>query len=435
MATRGRPRHPDILTPREWEVLGLIRQGLTNPQIADRLDITRAAVKYHVSEILSKLAVSTREDAAAWRPDRRPWWVAGLALISRPLTRISSSVALKTAGAALLLATAAGLSLLIWALVATDGTRTEGPAGNGDAIPVADAPPGRIAFTSFREDGEFNIYAIDADGSNIQSLTKDLDSSSSRGHMWPSWSPDGELIGFIASGRTYQLDTAASLTDNAEIFLMNGDGSNARQLTDMVESRLSAFSHPLLSPNGDRIAFGCRSKYPSKEGICIATMDGTVEVVRTGLDDSEHAPSAWSPDGRLLAIARIDDDSNRVSVVVFDPDEGGFSVLLDDPAFAADAVWSPDGGTIAFTCSESPLPTPPAPQAPLQPGICLAESDGSNVRRISDSGQTPSWSPDGRWIAFMRDGDIYVMRSDGSGARPIVLYEGIDVSPTWSPIP
>lgn len=64
---RGRPRHPDILTPREWQVLDLIRQGLSNPRIAERLDITAETAKYHVSEILSKLQVGSREEAAAWR--------------------------------------------------------------------------------------------------------------------------------------------------------------------------------------------------------------------------------------------------------------------------------------------------------------------------------------------------------------------------------
>ena len=74
MTTRGRPPHPDILTPREWEVFELVREGLNNPQIAERLDITRAAVKYHVSEILGKLAAVSREEASAWDPRQRPDW-------------------------------------------------------------------------------------------------------------------------------------------------------------------------------------------------------------------------------------------------------------------------------------------------------------------------------------------------------------------------
>ena len=65
MSKRGRPPHPGILTDRELEVLRLIRQGMSNPEIGDRLSIARETVKWHVSEILSKLGVETREEAAA----------------------------------------------------------------------------------------------------------------------------------------------------------------------------------------------------------------------------------------------------------------------------------------------------------------------------------------------------------------------------------
>src|SRR6266851_2277464 len=75
MNKRGRPPHPDILTPREWEVLSLLRQRLTNDRIAQRLDVSPATAKYHVAEILSKLGVATREAAASWEPmAARPWW-------------------------------------------------------------------------------------------------------------------------------------------------------------------------------------------------------------------------------------------------------------------------------------------------------------------------------------------------------------------------
>jgi DNA-binding NarL/FixJ family response regulator len=52
MGRRGRPPYPDIPTPRQWEVLDLIRSGLSDQDIADRLDLTLAGAKYHVSEIL-----------------------------------------------------------------------------------------------------------------------------------------------------------------------------------------------------------------------------------------------------------------------------------------------------------------------------------------------------------------------------------------------
>src|SRR5438309_3254479 len=81
MRRRGRPPHPDILTPRQWEVLGHIRQGLSDQAIAERMDVSLDGAKYHVSEILSKLSVATREEAAAWVPERerRPVWQRRLA--------------------------------------------------------------------------------------------------------------------------------------------------------------------------------------------------------------------------------------------------------------------------------------------------------------------------------------------------------------------
>ena len=61
-----RPYKPGIdLTEREKEVLGLLVEGLTNPEIAQRLYVSKSTVKFHVSSILNKLQVSSRTEAVA----------------------------------------------------------------------------------------------------------------------------------------------------------------------------------------------------------------------------------------------------------------------------------------------------------------------------------------------------------------------------------
>jgi ATP/maltotriose-dependent transcriptional regulator MalT len=61
----------DPLTPREWEVVALLARGLSNPQIADELVISRRTADRHVSNILDKLGFSSRGQIAAWAFDQR----------------------------------------------------------------------------------------------------------------------------------------------------------------------------------------------------------------------------------------------------------------------------------------------------------------------------------------------------------------------------
>jgi DNA-binding NarL/FixJ family response regulator len=66
-ARRQAPASDEVsLTPREQEVLSLVRQGLANKQIARRLGISERTVKAHLTSVFQRLGVEDRTQAALW---------------------------------------------------------------------------------------------------------------------------------------------------------------------------------------------------------------------------------------------------------------------------------------------------------------------------------------------------------------------------------
>ena len=63
--SRGKPAdvHLDDLTPREWEILNLLAQGLTNGAIAEKLSLSPKTIRNQVSIIYGKLQVGSRSEA------------------------------------------------------------------------------------------------------------------------------------------------------------------------------------------------------------------------------------------------------------------------------------------------------------------------------------------------------------------------------------
>ena len=62
----GRPRHPDVLTPAEWEVLAGVRDGCSNREIAERRGCDLETVRFHLRSLRRKLGVQGRESLRAF---------------------------------------------------------------------------------------------------------------------------------------------------------------------------------------------------------------------------------------------------------------------------------------------------------------------------------------------------------------------------------
>jgi len=135
---------------------------------------------------------------------------------------------------------------------------------------------------------------------------------------------------------------------------------------------------------------------------------------------STTAPSAPPnaadhPAGRIV-FSTMDD------IYVVNGDGSGLRQLTTGAAQEFDPSWSPDGRRIAYR----------AQRPPAAPDIYVMNADGSGQRRLA-SGLSPAWSPDGAWIAYGDDqGSISVMRPDGSASRRVPGTEQGEY-PTWSP--
>lgn len=185
----GRPPAPGLLTSRELEVLGLLREGLSNREIAERLGISLQGAKYHVSEIISKLGVSSREEAAAWRGSSERRWALAPVLAAFNGWRESavSLLAPKPLTAALIVPVLiVGLGL---------GGLTLGRSGESDGsapaaiqpTPTPDANDPCARFEEQGADGCLNPGMVKTEFTTLEEAATET----SFVPLLPAWLPDG----------------------------------------------------------------------------------------------------------------------------------------------------------------------------------------------------------------------------------------------------
>jgi len=268
-------------------------------------------------------------------------------------------------------------------------------------------------FVSWR-DGNREIYAMDADGSEPRNLTQNPAKD-----VRPAWSPDGRRIAFVSRR-----------DGNSEIYVMNADGSGLRNMTRTPSNDLD----PAWSPDGRAIAFvkmilwKCprpRAKTPCNNDVYepnlyVVNGDGS-GLRRLRTQWAALVNPSWSADGKTIRFGRY----------LFQADGSGQTELPRN--VPANGIWSPDGKRIAFAHIDSS----PANGTDANAGLWVVNADGSNPRRVvrCAAGSNPAWSPDGRRIAFRRfNSDLYVANADGSGLRRLTRHaENVPRSFAWSP--
>ncbi len=170
---RGRPAHPDVLTPGEWRVAQAVRYGMTNREIARRRGIGIEAVKFHLANILLKLGMAKREELKRWpgmpaetnHPHKEPRMTdepaakpAGGVHIPPGFTRVFPYIFAKRARTYLDFL-AAGLDGEIIDIHATDGIVRNAHVRFGDTtIMVSEAGEGQPPSSS-----TIYLYVADAD--------------------------------------------------------------------------------------------------------------------------------------------------------------------------------------------------------------------------------------------------------------------------------
>jgi TolB protein len=173
------------------------------------------------------------------------------------------------------------------------------------------SPDGKtIVFTSVR-DGDLEIYTMSTDGTNVKRLTHEPGYDGG-----PFFSPDGQRIVYrrdaypddAALGRYKELLAQHLYRPGVlEIWVMDKDGSNKRQVTKLGAASFAPYFHP----DGRRILFS--SNYPEPRGrnfdLFMIRDDGS-GLERVATDPTFDGFPMFSPNGKRLVFA-----SNRGAMV------------------------------------------------------------------------------------------------------------------------
>jgi len=254
--------------------------------------------------------------------------------------------------------------------------------------------------------GLWELVLFDVDGANPRVLLSERSIL-----LAPAWRPDGKEL-LVTSYRTGRPELwAYRLQDRA--FRPLGGRPNA-----MGGS---------YSPDGRRIAFTVTER--GNSDVWVMNADGTGARQLTKEPAIDVSPT-WSPDGRRIAFTS--DRAGTPQLYVMSPEGGELRRLTFQGNYNQTPQWSPRGDQIAFTARD---------ERKVFDVFSVSPESGAITRLTQDQGRTneePSWAPNGRLVVFRtdRNGATQLVISDPKGDRQTVIAggKGGDLSaPAWGP--
>jgi TolB protein len=218
---------------------------------------------------------------------------------------------------------------------------------------------------------------------------------------------------------------ACDKTGKKEIFTMNFDGSDVRQITKLRSIAMGA----AWNPDGTRLAFSVYNKHSNN----IKNIDLFEYSFKSGalklLSNKKgiNSGAAYAPSGNKLALTMSSSGNPEINVLNIDSKQA--TQITHSVGFDVDPAFSPDGGKIAFVSSRAGKPM-----------VYVMTSSGGDVKRLTFAGQynaTPNWSPDGKKIVFAgwldKHFDLFTVTADGSKIERLTKDEGNNEDPFYSP--
>lgn len=232
-------------------------------------------------------------------------------------------------------------------------------------------PGGRLVYGSTASNNS-DIWIMDADGGNQKQLTYDV-----RREIAPVVSGDGRYIVYVSHG-----------PGSSHVWRMDADGRNQRQLT---HGRFDSL--PSLSPDGRWVIYTSHDE-SGKLTLWKVPIDGGAP---TQLTHHTSSHPVVSPDGKLIACQYRDEQARRMVIAIL-PFQGGdpVKVFNEMPLPAWGLVrWTPDGRALTYIVTKDGVSN-----------IWLQPLDGAKPKQLTNFNEDQifrlAWSRDGKHLAFDR---------------------------------